>query len=686
MEGKKWESSGKVETLKGILVEATCDKWESSGDVKASENIEIKGKKWESNGKVEAKNIDVSFSSCDEWVSSGDVTVEEGIKADSATPAHSTEWKANNGNVKFKRDLIASKLEQLNGKVIAYGNTAQSIKAKKIDELIVNNSGSPPPNINLSCEEARKLILQTGNVLLQENIILISEFNNSNACVFDAMTHQKIVELRPTSTFIMNGEANQDYNGDLTQPASPLKTQFYQLKCLNGGGKELQFTGAISILNSVSTLQDSITLILQGSSHSSKLNVSGTGQIWLNETPPFPKPKKGGKYLHVASGVQIRGGYYRVQYSTYDSLTPKNWIFEEYATIDSTLAINGKDEVCVIFNTSVTRPPDTSLKIVSTSTPPSFSPLTSISVEPYPKGSVATKSDKWIYKFSSAFTPQMLLDKDAVLSLGGSNLDPIFQAEGSDEHPEKHGFISDIGLNLLTNMQAKSTKQITVFDGSKKLPFINTSISLDIPIDSSNVTLYLASKSDKKYWIPPIGTPSLLYWAQKFPISLSSTLLLNVDSSRSTSTQKVFIFPASLSQFKRAKGVEFMLFYGDLPCARLENDKDILSFTLWKFEFHKTALQRGGVSIFNNVINVNRGEESTLEVATKTAGILTIQIMTIEGSIVKTIEDEYKAVGSYSYRWGGVNESGGFVAKGIYFVRIVGAGIDEIRKILVIKD
>ena len=129
-----------------------------------------------------------------------------------------------------------------------------------------------------------------------------------------------------------------------------------------------------------------------------------------------------------------------------------------------------------------------------------------------------------------------------------------------------------------------------------------------------------------------------------------------------------------------------MLFYGDLPCARLENDKDILSFALWKFEFHKTALQRGGVSIFNNVINVNRGEESTLEVATKTAGILTIQIMTIEGSIVKTIEDEYKAVGSYSYRWGGVNESGGFVAKGIYFVRIVGAGIDEIRKILVIKD
>jgi len=60
--------------------------------------------------------------------------------------------------------------------------------------------------------------------------------------------------------------------------------------------------------------------------------------------------------------------------------------------------------------------------------------------------------------------------------------------------------------------------------------------------------------------------------------------------------------------------------------------------------------------------------------------------MSIDGNIVKTIVDEYKGEGNYSYHWGGFNESGNMVSRGLYFVRIVGNGIDEIRKVLVVRD
>ena len=60
--------------------------------------------------------------------------------------------------------------------------------------------------------------------------------------------------------------------------------------------------------------------------------------------------------------------------------------------------------------------------------------------------------------------------------------------------------------------------------------------------------------------------------------------------------------------------------------------------------------------------------------------------MTLDGNIVKTFVNDYKPQGNYSYYWNGRNEAGRAVARGMYFVRISGKGIDEIRKVLVIHD
>jgi len=44
-----------------------------------------------------------------------------------------------------------------------------------------------------------------------------------------------------------------------------------------------------------------------------------------------------------------------------------------------------------------------------------------------------------------------------------------------------------------------------------------------------------------------------------------------------------------------------------------------------------------------------------------------------------------QAAGTYTTSWDGKNRSGAPVARGIYFIRVVGPDFDEIRKVLVVR-
>jgi flagellar hook assembly protein FlgD len=41
--------------------------------------------------------------------------------------------------------------------------------------------------------------------------------------------------------------------------------------------------------------------------------------------------------------------------------------------------------------------------------------------------------------------------------------------------------------------------------------------------------------------------------------------------------------------------------------------------------------------------------------------------------------------GTHYYTWNGKNNAGNSVARGLYFVRVVGEGIDETRKVMIVK-
>lgn len=119
---------------------------------------------------------------------------------------------------------------------------------------------------------------------------------------------------------------------------------------------------------------------------------------------------------------------------------------------------------------------------------------------------------------------------------------------------------------------------------------------------------------------------------------------------------------------------------------RLKNSNDPVSLDLWSFRLKSAVLQRGNVTIFNNVIDVNKGETSVVRVNMPSEGRLDVIVMTLDGNIIRYLQHGTASAGEHNYSWNGTSKSGKKVARGLYFVRVFGNGIDETRKIMVVKN
>ncbi|QOW61248.1 FlgD immunoglobulin-like domain containing protein [Treponema pedis] len=241
--------------------------------------------------------------------------------------------------------------------------------------------------------------------------------------------------------------------------------------------------------------------------------------------------------------------------------------------------------------------------------------------------------------------------------------------------------ISDVGIGLTDVLFAANSRTIRDFSGEKDLPKLNTMIVTALAGTSNNVKLYL-SVDNPVFWYPPsaqVPTDGII-GARK--IDGSSDY-----SGESEGGKIKFTVVDTDSNFKEGGTAQFMFLYdGWLPCARLKNPSDILSFDVWKFVVIGVRHQRGGVSIFNNVINPDKGEKTSIQIFVQKKGTLTIQVMTLDGNIVKTLERSQKSGGTHFYYWDGKNNSGVSVARGMYFIRIAGPDIDETRKVMVTRD
>ncbi len=103
------------------------------------------------------------------------------------------------------------------------------------------------------------------------------------------------------------------------------------------------------------------------------------------------------------------------------------------------------------------------------------------------------------------------------------------------------------------------------------------------------------------------------------------------------------------------------------------------------YDLHSVIQQRGEVTITNNVINPASGQLAYLHYVMASAGSVTITVFSLSGDIVAVLARGSQAAGEYTTAWNGKDRGGSIVARGVYFIRVVGPGIDETRKVLVVK-
>ncbi|MGI5172839.1 hypothetical protein H0R92_04460 [Treponema sp. OMZ 840] len=123
-----------------------------------------------------------------------------------------------------------------------------------------------------------------------------------------------------------------------------------------------------------------------------------------------------------------------------------------------------------------------------------------------------------------------------------------------------------------------------------------------------------------------------------------------------------------------------------LYALRLKDPKDPASIDLWSLDIAAVKQQAGGVSVLNNVINTNTKEQCLIHITAKQAGSLNVIAMTLDGDVVKVLYSGRVEKGEHIYKWDGTNSRGDAVARGLYFIRVVGPNIDETRKVMAIRD
>lgn len=129
---------------------------------------------------------------------------------------------------------------------------------------------------------------------------------------------------------------------------------------------------------------------------------------------------------------------------------------------------------------------------------------------------------------------------------------------------------------------------------------------------------------------------------------------------------------------------ELPLYAFRMPSERIASG-DFSFIDLWSFLVSDITKQRGGVTILNNVINSMQGEKTSIEVELPAEGNVNVFVMTLDGNIIKRLSKGTLSAGTHYFYWDGKNNAGTPVARGLYFVRVAGSGIDETRKVMVVK-
>jgi hypothetical protein len=286
--------------------------------------------------------------------------------------------------------------------------------------------------------------------------------------------------------------------------------------------------------------------------------------------------------------------------------------------------------------------------------------------------------------------PATVADDDGIYDLVGNPM-------------ERFHRVTDIGLGVVDPVWAHDGMHqdggslglgasLHVFDGTGRL--MDRDISLEAAVIAATQTLQPsrlfydvdpeAAYLSGALWLPVL-IPGLVPGA-----NTAARAILPLPGYE-TGLLRDFLVPSSDPEIAAGADLEFLVKLGDLYCARVVRPftaSDPTSPPIiapWVISIQDIARQKGGVTILNNVMNPSSGEKVVLSYQLLKSGTVTIQVFDLAGDLVKTLLRSSQAAGEYTLAWDGRNATNRVVAPGVYFIKVVGPGVSEIRKVLVTK-
>ena len=285
----------------------------------------------------------------------------------------------------------------------------------------------------------------------------------------------------------------------------------------------------------------------------------------------------------------------------------------------------------------------------------------------------------------------------ALVTVAAATNASIFDAAGNAMDPMSTRRISDVGLGVVTPLWASdgynldgrpfdlSSSSLRVFDGTGRLR--PEDIILQARIETAggvNLTLHYDADAPAACYghnFPGVWLPFFIQGINPAPNGDAR----NVIPYDTAGQLRNFLIPETDPENAAGNRMDFVFDLDGFSCARLSDPADPRSLATWGFNFDTGKAQRGGVTIFNNVINPNRGERVLLSYTLKKPGMVNVRVFSLDGSLVRVLHRGNQGAEMHNLTWDGKNAGGRSVARGIYFIRVVGPDLDEIRKVMVVK-
>ena len=254
--------------------------------------------------------------------------------------------------------------------------------------------------------------------------------------------------------------------------------------------------------------------------------------------------------------------------------------------------------------------------------------------------------------------------------VGNGVMQPLWAMDETGRDPERGGIgliRSFDGSEYLRSQDIQL--QAHIHDDIVAPPVTSLYFDVDVP-DSFKVG---------DLWLPVLA-PGLTNGANTQARSVAETIV--------SGQLRNYVIPESDPEVRDRADVEFFFEIGGVYCGRLTNPNAsdwYRGVRPWVISVRDVVTQRGGVSILNNVINPTRGETVKLLYELSKGGTVSIMVFDLKGDIVDVLYRGRRNAGDYSTSWDGRNRGGRVVARGIYFIKVVAPGVEEIRKVLVVK-